>query len=351
MFLSKQSPMGRDLIARPYGRFFYIPMNLVKLGHEVHIILLCYKSSPTKTYYQHGIHWHSVSIYKYLGVSYFLLTYKLAKQIKPDWIIGFSDTYYGILATWLARLCKTKSLIDAYDNYESYLPKLKPLHWLWRHAIKSADTVTAAGPGLAQYMEQFRNNGRVEIMPMAADPDFNALLDKTECRSELGLPRDTKLVGYCGSISKNRGINTLLTAFTDLKKTNPGIKLVLSGRLDSSVTLPDFVIWLGYLPDDQLPKLIKSLDLVVAVNIPTKFGLHSYPVKIYEAIQSDTNVVATRTPATEWILQDHPELLFEPNDVDDLINKIKHSVPRVMHYEKKYSWEIICKDFENILKN
>lgn len=44
------------------------------------------------------------------------------------------------------------SCIDAYDNYESYIPWLKLLHVLKRRALSRADLITAAGPNLLKQM-------------------------------------------------------------------------------------------------------------------------------------------------------------------------------------------------------
>ena len=46
LFLSKRRPQGKDLLTRPYGRFFYLPYWLAQRGHEVYILLLSYKKEP-----------------------------------------------------------------------------------------------------------------------------------------------------------------------------------------------------------------------------------------------------------------------------------------------------------------
>lgn len=323
--LSKRRPQGRDLVEQPYGRFYYLPKSLAERGHEVYLLLLGYRREPDLNFTREGMHWITRSIIPSGPYSYWQTAFALARSIQPDWIIGFSDTYYGILAQKLALRCKSRSLIDAYDNYESYIPWLKPLHRLWRHTVARADVVTAAGPQLAEWMSQGAGSRPVAVLPMAADPGF-AAMDRYECRRELGLPPDQKLVGYTGSLHPNRGIRLLFEIFQQLKRQEPEVELVLSGRLTKGVELPADVHWLGYRPPDQVPRILNSLDLLLVINIPSSFGNFSYPAKLYEAMACQIPVVASNVAGTAWILRDHPQFLAQPNNAQDHVEKIRSAI-------------------------
>src|SRR5262245_5989924 len=98
LFLCKRRPMGRDLIARPYGRFFHLPRLLAAHGHEVHVALLSYERDGAGHTEIAGVHWHSASVWSLGASSYMHLLRRLAGELRPNWIGGFSDTYFGILA-------------------------------------------------------------------------------------------------------------------------------------------------------------------------------------------------------------------------------------------------------------
>ena len=146
------------------------------------------------------------------------------------------------------------------------------------------------------------------VATMAPDPFGFRPLQMDDCRRQLGLPTDAKLVGYCGAIFPNRGIRTLFDALDMLKTSVPDVRLVLSGRRDKSVSVPSDAVWLGYIPDDRMPTLLNSMNALVVVNKPSAFGKYSHPIKLYEAMSCRVPVVASRTPATEWILERHSEL-------------------------------------------
>lgn len=347
--------MGRDLLTRPYGRFYHLPRLLARRGHQVSVLLCSYKREPDEfdVVDKDNIHWHSASLATLNPFSYYLKARQLVKAISPDWIVGFSDTYYGIMAHHLAARFGNKSMIDAYDNYESYLSWCKPLHLLWRRALAKADLVTAAGPQLAGLMGRDRQGKSTIVLPMAADPIGFKPLDKIKCRQQLALPTDKKIIGYCGSIHPSRGIDLLFDAYKILSRQDKDIELVLTGNKAPGVTIPDGARWLGYLPDEQMPALLNSMDVLTVINKDSAFGNFSYPVKLYEAMCCQVPVVAIATPATEWIMQDQRELLTPPGDSCALSRKISsilHECSQI-DYEKKEGWQKEAVLLEQALKN
>ncbi len=313
--------MERDLFNDPYGRFYYLPRELADLGYEVTIIAVSYRAGENSRRREHGLAWESVSIRPSVWSALRAIEDIIAKA-SPNWIVGCSDTYFGIMAERIARKLGCLSVIDAYDNYCSYIPWAKPLHMLWDRAIAQCDLATVAGPSLVDlWAPQRRARGSV-IIPMAPDPSGFFLRDRFRARHSLGLPVDAPIVGYSGSISAKRGIETLFDAVAAARKSRPDLTLVLSGRLSETVKLPPNTIYLGYLPNAQVPIVINSFDVMVVVNKDSSFGHYSFPVKLYEAMACKVPVIASRTRSTEWILSDYPELLVAPGDATALSTAI-----------------------------
>jgi glycosyltransferase involved in cell wall biosynthesis len=327
IFLSKRRPQGKDLIERPYGRFFYLPRYLAERGHEVFCHLLSYRKEATFKYYHDRIHWQSHSIFDRGGWGFLKSCQRCIRTVRPDWIVGFSDTYYGILAQFLASRSGSRACIDVYDNFESYIPWARPLHAVWRRAIARADLTTVAGPQLGSLFRRYGGPRSATVVPMAADPDYRPLSSGIS-RKQLGLPLDRRIVGYCGAIHPNRGIRTLFEAAERLHRHNPDILFVISGRKAKGVTLPARVKWLGYLPDHKMPALINSLDVLWVVNQPSPFGNFSYPVKLYEAMACQVPVVASATAPVRWILKDQAPFLVRPNDPQALVTKTIELISR-----------------------
>lgn len=345
IFLSKRRPMDRDLVEDPYGRFFHLPRILAERGHDVSIVLLDYKNGHEIQFDTHGIRWISSPVVSYLGA-----VNKLIADSPPDWMIGFSDVYFGILAARMARKHGLRSCIDAYDNYESYMPWARPLHWLWRSALRQADLISAAGPDLAVLMRQGEVRKHSVVVPMAADPTGFEPRNKLECRHALELPVDVPLVGYCGSLHRTRGADVLFDAIPLVHSERPEVRFFHSGRTFKDVPLPKTMTSLGYIDDQDVPVLLNSMDALVVVNRASLFGHYSHPVKLYEAMSCQVPVVATRTRATEWILDSHRDSLVDPADPLALSVAILNALDNPdTDYRSVPTWNTSCNLLERAL--
>lgn len=352
LFLCKRRPLAKDLLTRPYGRFYYLPRLLAERGHEVHVALLSYRKDRAESLYRDGINWTSVSILSANPLHYISNAHKLVRTLQPDWIGGLSDTWYGILAQRLGQRYSVNSLIDAYDNFESYIPWLAPLHSAWRKSLSRATLVTAAGPNLADLLGQERGAKPTLTLPMAADPVGFRPMDQSTCRQQLGLPENSRLVGYCGSISDSRGIDVLFSAVRKLKQERGDVELVLTGRKDKNIRLPEYAIWLDHIADEKVPLVFNSLDILAVINKSSAFGNYSYPVKLYEAMRCQVPIVASSTPATRWILNNDDRLLVEPGDADQLCAALQRLLDTGrMDYGRQTDWHDNCDRLEQALRD
>lgn len=268
------------------------------------------------------------------------------EHTSADWVVGFSDTYYGIMAVHLADIIGCNSLVDAYDNYESYIKWAKPLHILYRRAIANADAVTAAGPQLLEFITKNSTRNNKSVIPMAADELFQPL-NKKLCRIQLGLPTDRPIIGYCGSAMRNRGIHLLYKAIKLVAQRRPDVLFAFSGRTDASFKRLDNMRHVGYLDDQLMPIFINCFDLAIAINDKTSFGEYSYPIKIYEATACKVPVLSSKHAPTEWILRGSGHQLFDLGKTDTLVDKIIQSLERnKLNPISLPSWKNIANDFE-----
>ena len=74
----------------------------------------------------------------------------------------------------------------------------------------------------------------------------------------MGLPVDGRLIGYCGSLHRSRGVEVLFEAYARLRETSPDIGLVLSGRQWGNVPVPESACSLGYIEDDKVPLTVAN---------------------------------------------------------------------------------------------
>ncbi|UHQ19922.1 glycosyltransferase family 4 protein [Lysobacter sp. KIS68-7] len=298
-----------------------MPTALAALGHEVSVTLCSHRALPSERFQREGVDWASEDV-RTRGPRFLAAVDARAKAFRPDWVVGCSDAWYGPLARRLAARHGARLAVDAYDNFEAYMPWNVPLHWRWRRAVRAADLVTAAGPQLAACLDAHRRGRRpTQIVPMAADPAF-VPHDGVAARSALGLPADAPLIGYSGGWASNRGTDVLLKAFRLVRAKRPDARLVLTGKPPAHALAEPGVLSLGDLPDAQLPMALSALDVACVITADTAFGRYSYPAKLCEAMACEVPVVAMGTAPVRWMLHDDERRIAPIGDARAIADRL-----------------------------
>ena len=162
---------------------------------------------------------------------------------------------------------------------------------------------------------------------------------------------------YAGRIYPEKGIDTLIQAMIKLSKDpiNKQISLTLAGsgsteyetqlqQLVEQSGLTDNVVFLGWVPAEEMPKLLKKFDaLVLPSTWPEPFSR-----AVLEGMLSGLVVLATRTGGTPEIIKDGENgVLFTPNSPEDLALKIAQLAadPDARKHIKNAGRQTILKQF------
>ncbi len=352
--------MGKDLLGDEYGRFWNIPLELARLGHSVTGCCLSYQHCRTqysKNINEFALTWRSVNVglFKPFGpAEYCRMVLRAASTVRPDIILTFSDSIYAILGAWLAPKVKSKLVVDCYDNFESYasakIPFVLPL---FKHVIRKADAVTTNSQILAhKILSEYAPQGPVRPIENGVDSKIFFPQDRNQARESFRLPREAILIGTAGALHRNRGMEILFKGFEKLSAQYPNLHLVLAGAREPRLQLPDHshVHYLGMLPLDKIPQFISMLDLAVICNKPSKFGNYCFPQKVYEILACKVPLLAARVGAIVDLLKDHQRLLFEPDNLEDFIEKSKFLIdnPEQTLNIEIQTWAGLAKKMENL---
>lgn len=318
LVLSKRRYMGKDLLDDQYGRYFEIPEELVKRGHEVKGIALSYNAKHTASVTTGLVDWHSIDALPFPPLSlvrYLALIRRTVRDFRPDVIWAGSDALHGIIGAAASCIYQIPLVIDLYDNYEAYgLTRLPGIRPLFIHSCRRANALTVVGNRLKSYVAGNYNKGisSIYVLENAIRKDLFRKTDKLTARKTLGLPESAKLIGTAGALTTDRGIEVLFDAFLDIAMNHEDVHLIVAGQRDGVIGQYKHarIIDLGMLPLESVPLVFNALDVAVICNKRSSFGEYCFPQKFYEIAACGTPVVSADVGEMHDILTDSKELLF-----------------------------------------
>ena len=170
---------------------------------------------------------------------------------------------------------------------------------------------------------------------------------------------------YVGAIHPRKNVARLIVAFEQFKQqTASSMKLLLAGRmawqtgevseiLDKSTHRND-IVFLGYLNDDELPKLTAAALASTYTSLFEGFG-----IPILEAMYCDVPVLTSTISSMPEVAGD-AAILVNPNSIEDIANGMKllyqnadlrsTLIEKGRTQRQKFSWERAAEVvYENIL--
>ena len=165
---------------------------------------------------------------------------------------------------------------------------------------------------------------------------------------------------FAGRLSKEKGIEIMLEAATQLPD-NYHLLIAGSGPLEEKVRkLADKktnVHYLGYQSKQNLLSLIRGSDLLIQPSLEE--GISS---TLLEAMACGTCILGSDIAGISEIIENNKTgLLVEPNNSDELLNKILYLLPKKekrlsmvnegLEIVKKYDWKIVGKLYLNFYES
>ncbi|WP_136808442.1 glycosyltransferase family 4 protein [Desulfosediminicola flagellatus] len=337
LFLCKRKYMNHDVIDDRYGRLYYLPYELSKLGHQIICSCLSYKTTQeipfTNQTQSHQVPNFSLHSYNagHFGQHiprYIQQLLASIKNNKPDIIIGGSDAFHVIITHLVSKLSSIPFFIDLYDNFESFgLSKLPLMKWGYTNGLRASGGITTVSKALERHINEHHPNVPTLTLESTIASNTFKPCDTSVAREKFNLPPNAILIGTAGSLSSNRGTDTLFKAFTSLTLINPNIYLVLAGPLHGTIipTTPR-IIYLGELPHDVVNYFVNALDVAIICMKDDAFGRYAFPQKAYEILSSQTPVVSADTGALHDLFLEYPACLYAPDDERDLAEKLLNQI-------------------------
>ena len=334
--VTKRQYMNRDLLDDHFGRFRELPMALARRGHEVRGLCLSYDQrgngqvADEDQHSEVSVIWDSVDLgASRIGglVRFAKLGRQIAHSFEPDVIWAGSDGLYGPLGELIAARGMGAFVFDVYDDFDGFASMRIPgARALYHRACRNADGVTSFSDAMTSHIvDDVGRTGPTVTLVNGTDTRLFRPMDKSQCRSILGLPGLGRFIGVAGSLSGRDGLATLLSAFETLAGADPDVHLVVAGPRGGETRIPthDRIHDLGMVPYEQMPVVLNSLDVGVVLPREGRAGTLGFPYRAYEMLACMVPIVAVDVGAMPGLLADTRDSLFQAQDVDDLVRAVR----------------------------
>ena len=311
-----------------------------------------------------------------LGVRRYLKTIKRKKEI--DIIHGqlplIQSVFLPKSSTPMVETIHSVSKIeiDALKNlnfseiaaWEKYLIVFGSIYRVLEKIVfTKADVCIAVSNHVKEEVEEEFNHGlsrRIVVIPNGVDPSiFHSNVDGQTIRTKLGTNNEF-IIGFLGRLCGRKNIKTLIRAFSDVVKVYSDVKLAIGGSGDPGYVnqLVDLarqhnishkIVFLGYIPDEDVPRFYAACDMIVVPSFQESFG-----ITILEGMASKKPIAAANAGGiVEFVKDGVNGVLFNPKNHVELANailKVKDdekfartisSRARKMA-ETKYSWNSVA---------
>lgn len=308
--LCKRFYTNKDLIKERFGRLFHLPVQLAKLGHDVKVTALDYRSAQATEYEIDGV---TFSALPATVAQLPFLPYRTHRAISPakaDFVIASGDSHIGFMAWQISRRHSSRFVFDVYDYYPAFKGNRIPgMKTMFKIAVSQADLVLCASRPLQSRLDKWNHN--TLLIENGVDTTLFRPMDKQAARQSLGIDADIAVIGFFGAITPQRG-PLLLEACKILRQRIPNLKLLLAGNTQSVDIIFPWVDYRGELAQRDIPQHIAACDVVTLPYANDEFNRMAGACKIAEYLACCKPIVATHVAGHTDYLKTAPEGLCEP---------------------------------------
>jgi len=241
----------------------------------------------------------------------------------------------------------TTHTVSFFPDLEYFWQTISYSYPRYRLRLKKVNRIVAVSESAKRFIRYFTDREDIIVIPNGVDiKRFTPPREK-----EFG-----KNLLYVGRLVPKKGLHVLLYAMKRIIDRDRGVRLRIAGKgrllpllksLSRMLGIDKNVRFLGYVPDERLPDLYRSSDMLI---LPSITG-ESFGITLLEAMASGLPVVGTDVGGIPEIIRDCGRIV-EPGRPDKLARAIMELIedPEKMRelgekgrerVERFYSWDVV----------
>jgi len=250
-----------------------------------------------------------------------------------------------------------------------------------KEVIAASDKIVAATLDEKQQLEMLYSAApeKTVIIPPGVDITRFYPIPSEEAKEFIGIPRDERMILYVGRIEPLKGIDILIKAITQLRRSDvlsecPHYLYIIGGesepqksrlnkemdrlqKLCKDLGVGDLVLFLGKRDQDTLQYYYSAAEVVVMPSHYESFGMVAL-----EAMACGTPVIATQVGGLQHLVLNEKTGFTIPNDNPDILEErltqliCKPELRQEMSqnsitYARSYAWDTIISKIIDLYKD
>jgi glycosyltransferase involved in cell wall biosynthesis len=285
----------------------------------------------------HSYFWRVISFFSFMFSSVWT-----ALQVRDvDLVMGTTPPIFQAISAWVVALIRRKPFLlevrDLWPEFGVSMGVLKnPVvialaRWLEMFLYARATHILVNSPAYKEYMlGKGVPENKVTYIAYGTDVDmFNPQVDGSSIRTELGL-QDNFVVLYAGALGQANDIDTILRAAQRVNNEDK-IRFVLfgdgkeRGRLQSEAERMKLsnVIFAGVRPKRDMPHIVASADVCLAILQDIPMFRTTYPNKVFDYMAAGRATVLVIDGVSRQLIESsNGGVYVQPGDDAMLAQKI-----------------------------
>lgn len=224
-------------------------------------------------------------------------------------LIHSHHRYPAILANNISKQLGIKTVVTAHNFVKGF-----------KQFSYKSDKIIAVSNSVKNHLVNYFNipNDKINIL-------YNCLADgkpndktKEEIKKELNISNNMKILLYVGRFTKEKGIDTLITSFKEIKLNHKNTLLLLVGDNKSCINIVNENNIKIFAATEDVTMFYQIADFLI---LPS--GIEGLGYTMLEAGMHKLPFIGTNTGGIAEFIEDGVNgYLFEPGNADELVEKI-----------------------------
>jgi glycosyltransferase involved in cell wall biosynthesis len=308
---------------------------------------------PLNEGYQHDFI-HNISpnpnTYSFFGIINPKIFVKI-KQFSPDVVIVYGWNFFTHILVGIFLNKKVKLYFRGDSNLLNETNSVSAKRMLRRFVLCIVYSFFRSAFYVGERnKEYFVKHGieenRLIFAPHSVDIGRFSFGNKDLVRSIFGIPKGDCLILFAGKLEPIKNVGLLLEAFSTLKLANIHLLIVGNGILEHELK-QEFsklsnLYFLPFQNQSEMPNIYAASDIFVLPSFSETWGL-----SVNEAMCAQNAIIVSDTCgcAVDLIEEGKNGYVFSSNNINDLIEKLRLTIPNVKSFgeysrEKISSWSI-----------